>query len=358
MKYVLIVVLIAAFSVPGYAKSISGLYDAKVLVKDQSQRARKEAARLGLLEVLQKVSGFPVPENRVVINKALGIADQYLYQFSYATVERGEVIGASSGSLWLTMQFEGKSIQGLVKRGKLPRWGANRPSILVWMAIDDGKERLIMSDGVEHLAQQALQDGSQKRGLPLIYPLNDLDDSMALPIEQLWGMFDEPIVQASKRYGAESVLASRIYKTSRGKWKGQWSFYFKGLEQNFVFETNSLKSQVLEGLTASAQVLANSFALKPSNQDANALDIQISAVKSLADYAKVTQYLQKMAITKQVAIKKVNKDRLYLSLELNGTVKQLKQTLALDRKLVPVKHKALENEEPGAFDVEFFKWNL
>ena len=115
---------------------------------------------------------------------------------------------------------------------------------------------------------------------------------------------------------------------------------------------------MLEGLTASAQVLANSFALRPSNQDANALNIQVSAIQSLADYAKVTQYLQKMAITKQVAIKKVNKDRLYLSLKLNGTVKQLKQTLALDRKLVPVKYKAVDNEEPGSFDVEFFKWNL
>ena len=358
MKSVLLVVLFAVIAMPSHGKSVGNLYDAKILVSDQSQGARQEAARAGLLEVLQKVSGFVVPDDRAVINKALTIADQYLYQFSYATVESHELAGALPGSLWLTMQFEGKSIQGLVKRGKLPRWGANRPSILVWMAIDDGAQRLIMSDGVEHVGQKALQSGALKRGLPLIYPLNDLDDSMTLPIEQLWGMFDDPIVQASKRYGAESVLASRIYKTVEGKWKGQWSFYLKGNKQNFVFETATLDQQVLEGLTASAQVLANSFALKPSIQDASSLSIQISAVKSLSDYAKVTQYLEKMAITKQVAVMKVNKDRLFMSLKLNGTVKQLKQTLALDKKLVPVTRKFDENEEPTGFDVEFFKWNL
>lgn len=357
MKSLLLVVLMAVFAMPLHAKSVGNLYDAKVLVSDQSQAARQAGARLGLLEVLQKASGFPVPEDRGVINKALTISDQYLYQFSYATVNTNEVPNALPGSLWLAMQFEEKSIQNLIKKGKLPRWGANRPSVLVWMAVDDGVERMVMSDSIDHAGQQALKSGAEKRGLPIVLPLNDLDDSMALPVEQLWGMFDEPIVTASKRYGAESVLASRIYKTQDKKWKGQWSFYFKGVEQNFIFETNSLEQQVLEGLTASAQVLANSFALKPSNHDANSLSIQVSAVNSLSDYAKLTQYLQKMAITKQVAVRKVNKDRLYMRLELNGTVKQLKQTLALDRKLVPIKRKS-DDEEPTGFDVEYFRWNL
>ena len=174
---------------------------------DQSQTTRKAGAKRGLLEVLQKISGFPVPGDRPTINRALTIADQYLYQFSYAKMEPGEVARALPGSLWLTMRFEEKSIQELIKKGKLARWGANRPSVLVWMAVDDGRKRVIMSDGVDHSALRALQSGAKKRGLPLIFPLNDLEDSMALPVGQLWGMFDDPISVASKRYGAESVLA-------------------------------------------------------------------------------------------------------------------------------------------------------
>ena len=101
-------------------------------------------------------------------------------------------------------------------------------------------------------------------------------------------------------------------------------------------------------------MLANSFALKPSNLDANTLSIEVSGIYSLSDYAKMTQYVEKLAITKKVAIKKVIKDRLSMNLQLNGSVHQLKQTLALDRKLVPIK----QAKPSDGFGVEHFKWNL
>lgn len=357
MKPFIFAVLVALISLPSLSKSVDDLYDAKVLVSDQSIENRQAGARLGLLEILQKISGFPVPVDHVVISKALSIADQYLYQFSYASLESKETSNALPGALWLTMRFEERSIQRLIKGAKLPRWGKNRPSILVWVAIDDGVDRQIVNEGMDSPVFKSLHDGAQKRGLPLIYPLNDLEDSMALPIEQLWGMFDESIVSASARYGAESVLAARVYKTGEGKWKGQWSFYFKSIEQGFVFETESLDEQVLSGLSASAQVLANNFALKPSNLANDSVNIVVSGVGSLSDYAKLTQYLEKLAITKKVAINKLSKDELNVGLILNGSVKQLKQALGLDSKLVP--NSMVNGSVDGAsgLGLERFTWN-
>ncbi len=357
MKPFIFAVLVALISLPSLSKSVDDLYDAKVLVLDQSIENRQAGARLGLLEIIQKISGFPVPADQMVINKALNIADQYLYQFSYASLESKETPDVLPGTLWLRMRFEEKSIQRLIRRAKLPRWGKNRPSILVWMAIDDGMDRQIVNEGMDNPVYKSLRDGAQKRGLPLIYPINDLEDSMALPIEQLWGMFDESIVSASTRYGAESVLAVRVYKTEEGKWKGQWSFYFKSVEQSFAFETESLDEQVLSGLSASAQVLANNFALKPSNLANNSVNIVVSGVGSLSDYAKLTQYLERLAITKRVAINKLSKDELSVGLILNGSVKQLKQTLGLDRKLVPKSVVSGSKDDAAGPGSERFTWN-
>ena len=357
MKLFIFAVVVALFSLPSLSKSVEDLYDAKVLVLDQSLENRQAGARLGLLEVLQKISGFPVPADQVVINKALNIADQYLYQFSYASLEDDESQNKLPGALWLRMRFEERSIQRLIKRGKLPRWGKNRPSILVWMAIDDGVERKIVNEGMDNPVYKSLRDGARRRGLPLIYPINDLEDSMALPIEQLWGMFDEPIVSASARYGAESVLAARVYKTIEGKWKGQWSFYFRSVEQSFAYETETLDEQVLLGLSESAQVLANSFALKPSNLGNNSISIVVSGVSSLSDYAKLTQYLERLAITKRVAINELSKDELSIGLVLNGSVKQLKQTLGLDRKLVPKSTANGRKDSSEGLETERFAWN-
>ncbi len=349
-------VLVSLFCATSAAKSIEGLYDAKITVLDQTVASRQQGARDGLLEVLQRVSGFAAPLDNIVIIKALGIADQYLYQYSYATLEDGLQEGAPVGSRWLNMKFENNGIQRLIKAAKLPRWGKNRPSIMVWLAVDDEGEREVIGDASVHLARKALNEGAMKRGLPLVLPLNDLEDSIKLPLEQLWGLYSDPIKAASKRYGAESVLAARLFRGAQGSWKGQWQFFFGGQELSFVFETDTLNAQVLAGLTASAQVLADKYALKPSRVMGNHLNIEVNLVDSLHDYASLTKYLDKLAITKRVVIKQLKGKLISIDLALNGSFEQFKQTLRLDKKLVL---DVLTQEQESSFEEDGrirFRW--
>ncbi len=334
MKFFVCTLLFGLFCAASHGKSIEGLYDAKIVVPNQTVVSRQKGAEDGLLEVLQRVSGVKAPAENEVVIKALRIADQYLYQYSYATITDVLTTQVPSGSKWLNMRFEGKAIQRLIKAAELPRWGKNRPSVMVWLAVDDNGEREVISDGSQHLARQALKDGSMRRGLPLVLPLNDLEDSIKLPIEQLWGLYSDPIKAASMRYGAESVLAARLFKGPKGTWKGQWQFFFDGNTRNYVFETDTLDEQVLAGLTSSAYVLAAKYALKPTRITGNHLNIEVDAVDSLRDYASLTRYLEKLAITKRVMIKRLKGKKIIIDLALNGSFEQFKQTLRLDKKLV------------------------
>lgn len=341
---------------PAFSKQVEGLYDARVVVLDQSIESRKEAAKIGLLDVLHKVSGFPVPVEHAVIAKALEIADQYLYQFSLTRIEgddSNEQI--APGSSYLNMRFEGKSIQRIIKAAELPRWGGNRPTIMTWLAVDDG-ERVILSEASDHHALIKLQDAAKKRGLPLVLPIYDLEDSMKLPMVQLWGLFKDRIVNASDRYGAESILAGRVYQPNTESWVGNWRFYFKGQEYEYEFTSETLEEQLLWGLSAGGKVLADSFALKPNKGNSGSLDIEVSGVTSLEDYAYLLSYLKKLAITKKVSLSKVVGDKVEMQLELGGSLEQLKQGLSLDKKLVMVEQEHVPAVGLYSDEVFKFKW--
>lgn len=333
MKALSHLIVLLCICLPAWGKQITGLYDAKALVADQQAQSRLAGAQQGLLEVLQKVSGFPVSAENPVVARSLRIADQYLYQFSYAQVEKSEDGSPQLKGNWLNMRFEGKAIQRMVKKANLPRWGTNRPTMLVWLAIDDG-ERQIISDGYDHVAHEAVLHGAKRRGIPVILPIYDLEDSIKLPMEQLWGMFSEGVVNASKRYGAESMLMARVIKTNDGMWTGRWRFHFRDKEYDYEFTEETLDALVLSGLSAGSQVLANAFALKTNGLFSNELRLDILNVLDLNDYAAVVKYLEKLAITKQVAVVGVKNNQISMDLNLNGSFKQLEQTLALDKKLV------------------------
>jgi hypothetical protein len=355
MKFLFVFFLTIGLGFQVSAKQIEGLYDARVVVEDQSAEARKLGAEKGLADVLYKVSGFPVPIDHPVIHKALSIADQYLYQFSFTRVEESEWGGnGPPGSSHLNMRFEGKSIQRIIKSAQLPRWGINRPTIMTWLAIDDGK-RQILSEASEHVGLRKLNEAAAKRGLPLVLPVYDLEDSMKLPMVQLWGLFKDRILTASERYGAESVMAGRVYKSGQDAWVGNWRFYFKGQEFEYEFKSQTLDEQMLWGLSSGAQVLAEEYALKPSTEKRRGLMVSVGRVKTLENYGHLINYLKKLAITKDVSLVKMSGDDVLMELSLNGTFKQLEQALSLDKKLVAVKHvvKVIDEDiEP----VSEFEW--
>lgn len=319
-----------------WAIQVNGLYDARVVVVNQSAEARKQAAKVGLMDVLYKVSGFPVPVDNSVVNRSHNIADQYLSQFSFTRIDEAEWDdNIPPGSSYLNMKFEGKSIQRIIRQAQLPRWGANRPTVMVWVTVDDGS-RQILSDSSDHKAMSMLEAASRKRGVPLILPVYDLEDSFKLPTQQLWGLFKGSIIKASERYGAESILAGRVYRLDDDRWGGNFRFYFKQQEYEYEFESNSLEALLLSGVSAAGSVLADTFALKPSVVKKGSLTISIKNVNSLEDYGNLLAYLQELAVTKQVSLIKVTDQNVRLELSLNGTLDQFKQSLSLNNKLLEV----------------------
>jgi len=345
----IVLMLFCSFS---QAKEVSGLYQARVLVPNQQADSREVGAQQGMLEVLHKVSGFAVDPEHPGVASALSVADQYLYQFSY---ERAENLPSGESGSWLRMEFGKDSILKIIEQARLPRWGENRPTVLSWIAIDKANSgREVLTDSSNDEYYQALKEAAQRRGLPVVMPIYDLEDSIKLPIEQLWGQFSGPILSASERYDAESVLAARIYQDSKGIWHGKWRFFFAGREYEFVANEETLPSLMVTGLTSAGEVLANAFALKPGADQKGRVSVQINGIQAISDYAKIEQYLDKLAITRSVFVSEVAKDKVFFDLDLSGTLQQLQQTLSLDKRLAP--DESTEDERLRGPKLLFFRW--
>lgn len=351
MKLGYIALVFMLLSSASWGKRVENLYDAKTLVQNQTMDVRKQAAKKGLADVLLRLSGSPISADNAVINKALRIADQYLYQFSYSKLESHEWSEKTPpGSSWLNMRFEGKALNRILKQAKLPIWGAERPTMLVWLAVgkDDG-DRQVITEGSEHPALDAVKTAMNQRGVPLILPVYDLEDAMQLPSESLWGLFTDVIQTASQRYSPESVLAGRVYQTDDGRWFGHWKFIFRGKERSFVHHADSLDDHVMMGVSNSADVLANVFSIKPSQGAADSVALSISGINNLEQYAKVTKYLQKLTTVRRVDVTGLNKTELSVNLKLASQYQQFEQALKLDRKLVAIAQPVSAIDEQEAF---------
>jgi hypothetical protein len=318
------------FSSLAYAQT-SGYFNASVPVVSQSTRERERAAKEGLREVLVRVSGTVNLEQYPQALSALGRAGTYMEQFSYEQV-RGTTGPAAEH---LVMTFSPPAIEKILQGAGLPYWPVKRPSTLIWLVEDDVTEgkRLVNDRGDPVL--QGLFSAGQKRGLPLLLPLLDLDDQLAIKAEQVWNLDQEAVLAASERYGADTVLIGRYSRTSVGQWWSSWQFFHRGDGRNFDLrgENGTLIGQ--QALAPLADYLAGLYALKANPQGAAQIFVRVNPVENFGTYRKVLDYLQQLPVITSFNLLAVNDQGISLRFQLNGTFEQLNNALALDAKLRP-----------------------
>ncbi|MGL5280991.1 MAG: DUF2066 domain-containing protein, partial [Plesiomonas shigelloides] len=100
----------------------------------------------------------------------------------------------------------------------LPVWNHDRPAIMLWLVDNRGNnsagERRIMLDQEYSAAREQLRQVAMERGIPLLLPLGDLEDNMAVSASDVYGNFINPIAAASLRYQPDAVLVASLNNDS------------------------------------------------------------------------------------------------------------------------------------------------
>lgn len=306
---------------PAAGIEMTALYTAQVPVDREQPDPRASAYAAALQVVLLKVAGPALVDNVELVAELFPQPSAYVVQFR----------PGADDTLWVS--FDGEAVDRRLRQGGQTVWGSDRPVTLVWLAVDwgDGEREVIgANDDVEgvddarsidrnRLLRERILAAAEQRGLPIVLPLLDTDDLRSVSFSDIWGGFDDQLLEASRRYDAGSVLVGRVRPDSSQL--NRWNYYFGDGRQAWTGEPEQVIGLV-------ADTLAEEFAIR-GNEPLESLELGIAGVTTVAAYGAVDRLLAGLRVVERVAIVEIEGDRILYRVDARGGAERLRRALRL-----------------------------
>jgi len=234
----------------------------------------------------------------------------------------------------LVVSFDEKAVKNSLWKQKLPVWGKTRPSTLLWLAVQHNNQRVLLDANEPTALLSYIEKQAEKRGIPLLYPLLDLEDQININVTDVWGGFNEPIKNASERYQPEAILSARLFLDPFGVWQTRWAMHQGNDEIDWQVSGTDLETVVTQGLDQLADRLALRYAHVSSLGDESEFLITISDVNNVSDFVRVEKYLSALSAIKQAELTKIQGNALVFRLDLRSNAQALKQAIKLGKVLL------------------------
>ena len=318
------------------------LYEAEAVVEGQGQgiSERRRAFKSMLKELLIRISGSKDAVLSPVIINALKKPDKLVQQYRYfqklvekepqaeqVTEQIEEQAPESITILW--SRFDKKAIINLLQQSELPVWQDIRPATLVWLAMDYDGQRYLLGNDDENQIRKQLGQHADRRGVPLLFPLMDMEDQQKISFADIWGGFPAAIHDASKRYATEAMLVVRILQDRDGAWNARWNLYDTQGKLQWQYTSEQVEELLGEGIDGLADRLGELYSVYEGEQLHTQVLLNVSGVNSLQAYARVQQYLNTISVISEKRLVQLKGGQLQFRLELKGETSSLTQAFAL-----------------------------
>jgi hypothetical protein len=329
---------------PSPVPGVSGqdLFEAEVPVTSQQPAERTAAMKTALSEVLVRVTG---QRELLRSGRARALLDdpaRYVQQYRYFTVP-----DSSPPELRLRVRFDGNAVRQVLSEQGVAYWGGSeRPDTLVWLAVEESGRRYILSAEDDTQARRLLGKAAQQRGVPLVFPLMDLEDESQVRFSDIQGGFHQRVLAASERYDPQAVLIGRLHRGPSGSWVARWELRVAGNPTRWSDSNAQLGGVLQAGIDNVADTLASRLAVSTGATLGNTVTITVQDINTLTAYARVTGYLASLTTVNRLQVQQVAESSVQYALQLNGTLQGLTQTIAIGSVLEP-----LAMEPPGSYRV-------
>jgi hypothetical protein len=376
---------------PLNAREVDGLFEISIAVDDQYNSTRSRATRRALVDVMVRISGQSKAAGNSIIQSNLKKSTAYIQRYLYREEDTVDESGKPIKQLMLDLVFDEMAIRNLLRDADLPRWGSNRPQALIWLAIGDQQQRFLMGTDDESLLKvinkppsneieeaekivsssnptegidepplnlkEIFIEKAESRGLPILLPLMDLEDSVNIDVADVWGRFITPIRQASERYSSDAIVAGQMFRDGDG-WLTRWLLLHEGRTISWEIESDNIESSLNLGIDSIADQLAEQYAVYEDSLQRNEILVSVNNVHSVENFANLIDYLESITSIHSVNVAKVTASTIQLRVNLIGEQQSLMQAISLNSKL---SIESTPSIDPTSVQTKlpalFFRWN-
>ena len=296
---------LSLISLPGWAATVSDLYQVREAVSSQQPEERDAALQRALDTLVLRLTGKPEALKSEGLAALRKDPQQIISQYGYEGDQ-------------LQVDFDAVSTDRSLRQAGLALWGVNRPAILTWWLNDTTAGSNMVGDGQSSAAP--LQQAAQHRGLPLRLPLADLSEQLLATEDNLAASDPQALRDASERYAADALLAVRAKEGDEG-WQAVWQLWLGKDREQGKAEAADREALADAVLLAVSERLAPRFVVAPGAASSSQTVEIIGA--DLSRYAELQRVLEPFGAQLQA----VEADRLVY--QVKASVEQLRTQLAL-----------------------------
>ncbi|WP_372871831.1 DUF2066 domain-containing protein [Shewanella sp.] len=329
------------------AVQVNRLDEADVPVASRSGVELEQAIKEALSKVVIKNSGsqeaLANAEVQSLINEARSVLSQYGY------VE-------NNGKLYVRASFDSGKVTGTLRGAQLPVWGKQRPLTLLWLATDGETEKVLLGDHSELLVRSQFNDASAQTGVPLLFPLLDLDDMMVANINSVRGFFPDEIARASTRYQSDFYAIATL-DAVEGGFDYRLALYPRtasnepGLVIQTVNEVSGRTENLDDAISAMLAGMSSYYVSRyavTGTSEASETELVFTGVNKLKAVVDIETYLAQLSMVKSVRLLSIQGEDVRFALGLFGSEDELRRTLALEPRLTPLINSNPEAKSPAA----------
>lgn len=329
----------------------------RIIAQSAGESGQIEVLADALDEVLRRSSGRTVLPDHPALDDARESPQNLLRSFNLADSDETipDAIGNPQPTYLLEMEFEGALIRDLLARADIPVWTSLRPSTLMLLAGPDGQRIELLSGDMQVEAVTTATDAAFASGLPVVWPLLDLEDQLVIGANDIWGGVNEAMVTVGERYQADAVLGGYVgMQPDSGQWIGRWHLVFAGERTSSTFFGEDLDTVVRQGVQMASRALSGRYAIDFASADTHNYELTILNLTNLETHGAVRNYLEDLIGTEAVTMRSLNGDEGRYRLTTRANRETLLDLLALEGHLEESPTIGVRGEDFGAEpDLEF-----
>ena len=315
-RFSIVCMCIVGLGIAGVALGITRaeMYQATAPVTDRSEAAQTAAFQNAMKTVLIRVTGRRNADEDPALSALVNNARRYVQQYRTAP----------DSQLWVT--FDGPAIERWLTQNGQPLWGHERPTTLVLLGVQTGAQSgsVVTTEDSSDL-KSAIDAAAAARGLPLVWPSGAELQKFHIDYAAVSTGSPSTFAEIGRRMGSDGVLIGRASSASANA-NIRWTHLFQ--------DRSSEYSGTLEGVNRAADLYAGLFAASGA---AVPVDIEVSGLNDLRDYASLESYLESLtSLILHVSVESLSGDTVRFRLSTRGGLDSLQRALSLNGRLQPV----------------------